>query len=368
MCQIKQLPEDFLVTEISNIEIKEESTIPTPDHPPLPSSNSNKYLYYKLIKKDWNTLDAVKRIALLLNVKEKQIGFAGSKDRKAITEQIISFQGVRKEQVDNIKLNGIELHFLGCGNKPISLGDLEGNKFEIVVRNLNDEEIKDISNGNEHVSSINTANHPYIPNYFDEQRFGLRNVSVGRHLVKKQFGKAVITINDPHYIEYLKDHQNDFIGALKKIPTRLLRMYINSYQSYLWNETLVQYLHDHGIVEKTVEYSLGRFVFVKNDDHFLDLKIPLIGFGSQELENTETHDIIKYLMQKEEISYDDFIIKQIPELSLEGELRKCFVKVKDLKVGELEDDELNAGKKKVLIKFTLPKGSYATMVVRKLFG
>lgn len=348
MYKIKEVPEDFLVTEISNIEIKEESN----------------YLYYKLIKKDWNTLDAVKRLARILDIREKQIGFAGSKDRKAITEQIISFQGVKKEQIDNIKLNGVELHFVGFGDTPISLGDLEGNKFEIVVRNLD---------GNEDINNINNTNNTnnnsiYIPNYFDEQRFSLRNASVGRHLVKKQFDKAVITINDPHYTEYLENHQNDFIGALKKIPTRLLRMYINSYQSYLWNETLAVYLKDYAILDKEVEYSLGKFVFVKNSDDFLDLKIPLIGFASQDLENNEIHDIIKYLMRKEEISYDDFVIKQIPELSLEGELRSAFIEVQDLKIGELEDDELNSGQKKVTLIFTLPKGSYATMVIKKLLA
>ena len=61
------------------------------------------------------------------------------------------------------------------------------------------------------------------------------------------------------------------------------------------------------------------------------------------------------------------MIKQIPELSREGELRNVFVDVKDFKLGSVEDDDLNVGKKKVKVSFTLRKGSYATIVLRKLF-
>ncbi len=336
MYVLKQVPEDFLVTEISNV----------------PFQSSGAYLYYKLVKKNWNTLDAVKRIAETAKIKEKQIGFAGSKDRNAITEQVISFAGVSKERIDAVQLNEIELRFLGYGSKPISLGDLQGNQFEIIVRNLEEsfpEKIKQ------------------IPNYFDEQRFGLHNVNVGRHLVKKQFDKAVSCINSPHYREHLKEHQNDFIGALKKLPLRLLRFYINAYQSYLWNETLAIYLKDHGKLLKKAPYSLGEFIFVKNAEEFVKLKIPLIGFGSEELEGEEVRDIIAYLMKKENLSYDDFVIKQIPELTLEGELRKAFVEVEELKIGPAEEDEFHSGKKKRRLSFSLPKGSYATMVVKRMF-
>ncbi len=338
MYQIKQLPEDFLVTELSHAEIK----------------GKGDYLYYKLVKRDWNTLDAVKRIAQTLKIREKQIGFAGSKDRKAITEQVISFLGVAQVQVDQLKINGLELHFLGRGETPISLGDLEGNKFEIVVRNL------------EHRPDFEGIT--LVPNYFDEQRFGLRNVEIGRSLLKKDFEKAVTLINDPHYVEYLQEHRNDYIGALKKLPIRLLRLYLNAYQSYLWNETLTVYLRDYGIIEKEVPYSLGKFIFVKNPGQFLKLQIPLIGFGSREWEREGVHDIIQYLMKKEKIVYEDFVIRQIPELSLEGELREAFVEVGELHLGPWEDDELNPGKKKLVLTFRLPKGSYATIVVRRMFG
>ncbi|MEK6905375.1 MAG: tRNA pseudouridine(13) synthase TruD, partial [Nanoarchaeota archaeon] len=62
------------------------------------------------------------------------------------------------------------------------------------------------------------------------------------------------------------------------------------------------------------------------------------------------------------------IIKQIPELTLEGELRNVFIEVKDLKIGKKAKDELNLGKFKVKISFTLSKGSYATMAIKKIIS
>jgi len=332
MYKLKQIPKDFIVREISNVKTKE----------------SGRYSYYKLKKTSRNTLDVVKRLAKQLNVKEKEIGFAGSKDKHAVTEQVISVLGVKKDKVLNVDVDNVELEFFGCGNEPISLGDLEGNQFEIIIRNLDEVNIEKID---------------FVENYFDEQRFSKLNAEIGRYIVKKEFGRAVQFIGNEKCNEHLDEKKNDYIGALKKIPIRLLRMYVNAYQSFLWNETVAKYLKDHNADVKEVKYSLGKFVFVKNKQ---DLQIPLIGFDSEHLESEEIKPIIEKLMFIEELAYRDFIIKQIPQLSLEGEMRNVFINVKSMKIGKEESDELNPGKKKVKVKFSLGKGSYATMVIRKI--
>jgi len=102
---------------------------------------------------------------------------------------------------------------------------------------------------------------------------------------------------------------------------------------------------------RIVKYSHGNFIFSEDTQKFSNLEIPLIGFSEIPEE--------KKIMKKEGITHKDFIIKQIPELSLEGGMRKAVVKVTDLVIGKIED-------KKVKISFSLPKGSYATMVVKKI--
>jgi tRNA pseudouridine13 synthase len=328
---LKQIPEDFVVTEISNVNVL----------------GQGKFIYLNLKKTNRNTLDCVKEIAKQLGIKEKYVGFAGSKDKHAVTLQLVSVFGVNEEKIKKIKIDNCELSVLGSGNKPISLGDLTGNKFEIVVRDLEEFKIQETN---------------FVANYFDEQRFSIHNVDIGRHLVKKEFKEAVKLMDDTRADEHLEKHKNDFIGAMKKLPKRLLMMYVHAYQSYLWNETLAEYLRKNSKVVKKVTYSLGKFVFV---DEKLDLSVPLIGFNYS-LVTEETKEIITGIMKKENLKHSDFVIKQIPELSMEGDLRNAFVEIKDLKVGKTEKDELNFGKKKVKVSFELGKGSYATIVIKKL--
>ncbi|PIZ52425.1 hypothetical protein COY27_00320 [Candidatus Woesearchaeota archaeon CG_4_10_14_0_2_um_filter_33_13] len=343
MYKLKQIPEDFIVKEINNVKIKDTGS----------------FAYVLIKKKERNTLDVVKELAKQLGCKEKDIGFAGTKDKKAVTEQVMSLLKIRKERISDLKIENVSINFLGYGNDPLSLGDLSGNKFEIVVRNLENRKID------------NTF---FVENYFDEQRFSEHNVEIGRLIIKKQFSEAVKLIDNFNIRNYLKENSTDAVGALKRLPKKMLKMYIHAYQSYLWNETLASYLRINVKVMKEITYSQGKFVFVKDDfikNNFIKnnvaLKVPLIGFND-EIINGEFRQIILELMKKEQINFSDFVIKQIPEFSLEGESRNAFTEINDLKISEFENDDLNSDKKKVKVSFTLGKGSYATMIIRRLFS
>src|SRR3989344_4626570 len=173
MYKLKQIPEDFVVIEV----------------PAVKTETQGRFLYFWLKKKGLNTLDVVKELARQLRIQEKDIGFAGSKDKHAVTEQMISINGMRKEAVEKLKFENIHLDFYDFGSKPISLGDLQGNKFEIVIRNLDNEKIEKTD---------------YLENYFDEQRFSENNVKIGRYLLKKEFGKAAALVDDFKVRKYLE--------------------------------------------------------------------------------------------------------------------------------------------------------------------
>jgi len=326
MYQIKQIPEDFIVDEIINIKQQKEGD----------------YIYLILKKKDYTTNDAIQRIADKLKLNTKNIGFAGNKDRKAITTQLISFYKVSKETLENLNLKDIELKFFGYGKAPISLGELKGNKFKITVRNLINKEIKSLK------SKVNKT--ILVPNLFGEQRFSNNNAEIGKSIIKKDFKKAVALIlknngySENKVSDAISEKTTDYIGALRKINKKILKLYIHAYQSEIFNKTIEKY---------------------KGKSH---QKIPVIGFGT-ELENydNELQKIIKKLMEKEKITFRDFIIKQIPELSSNGDDRDLFVEVKDLNY-KIENDETNKGKKKIILDFSLNKGCYATVVVDYLFN
>ncbi|MBN2053038.1 tRNA pseudouridine(13) synthase TruD [Candidatus Woesearchaeota archaeon] len=328
--KIKELPEDFVVKEKSSLKL----------------ADKGEYAVFRLKKRDYTTEKAVQQIADSLGIERKRIGYAGSKDSKAITEQSISIRNVRKEKVEDLKLKDIELEFLGCTNNPISLGDLEGNSFEIIIRNIT-EKPKKISR---------------IVNYFGEQRFSRNNAEIGKAIITNDFKKAVDRIlesigeSEKKMIAHLESNKNDFVGALKLIPWKTLNMYIHAYQSKLWNETA------RILLEKAPP---ALEALKKNSSSAF--KIPLIGF-STETDNNEIKMIIHDILKAEGITYNDFVIRAIPELSGAGGERDLFTQVKDLVIGELEDDEINKGKKKVKIFFSLGKGSYATEVIKELFS
>lgn len=317
MYTLKQQPQDFIVKEITTIKPKPQG----------------RYFYYKLTKTNRNTLDVIKELAKQLNTKINQIGFAGTKDKVAITEQLIS----TTKSINNINIDNTKFELLGKGDEPITLGDLEGNHFQITVRNSQTEPMA-------------TA---FVENYFDEQRFSKHNKDIGKHIIKKQFNQATKLIDNPKVQQYLTTKPNDHVGALKLLPKRLLKLYVHSYQSYLWNETVARYIE----TGTKVTYSQGNLIFSKNKKPIQE--IPLIGFAYKTT-NEEIDKIVQEILKKENITLRDFIIKQIPELSMEGSQRLLCSEIKNLEIKK-EDNHY-------LIKFSLNKGSYATIVIRKLFA
>ncbi len=297
---IKQLPEDFIVNELFEFE-------ETPGN----------YGIFLLKKKNHTTTSAVRIISRLLGIPLKNIGYAGMKDKKAVTTQHISIKNCKKE----VEIENLKTEFLGTNNEPISLGDHEGNHFEIVVRDI---------------SKIPEINPKFI-NYFGEQRFSKNNVEIGLAMIKKDWKKACELTDHEEVKDFLSKNPSNYIGALKMIPLKVLKLFIAAYQSHLWNQTLQ----------------------VSNPKP-QTLIVP--GFGVE-----ISSDKMRELMSVDKISERDFIIRQFPQLTLEGVERNVFTEAKNLDVSELQEDELNKGKKKIILKFNLDNGCYATEFIKQLF-
>lgn len=337
MYVIKQIPEDFRVKELFNLKIDKIGA----------------YGIFILKKKSYTTLDAISKISEKIRIDLKDIGYAGNKDKHAVSEQYISIKNPNLSFIENLNLKDIELNFIGKSKDPISLGDLEGNEFEITVRNLVDEDIDNIDKKAKKIE--------FIPNYFDEQRFSKDNVKIGKLLLKRKFKEAIILIDDAKMNDYVKKNKNNFIGALRLLPKKRLMIYIHSVQSYIFNETL-RLLIKKG---RKMEYSLGKFIFpekeIKNE------KIPIAGFGIQNNDDN-LGKIINKLLKKIKINDRDFIFREISYLSSEGSSRDSLISTKGFTISEIGKDTINKEKYFARLKFSLGKGCYATMVVRYLFG
>jgi tRNA pseudouridine13 synthase len=319
MYKIKQVPNDFYVKELINLDL-----------------SSGRYAYYLLKKKNLTTLKAIQSISDKSSINLKNFGYCGNKDKNAVTKQYISiFNG--NKNLENLKFYNLELIFLGYCKKRLNLGDNFGNEFVITIRNLNKEYPKI----------------DFIVNYFDEQRFSKNNILIGKLLIKRKFKEVCKLLN-------LEDKNP--INSLNKINKKILRFYLHSYQSYLFNEAVSEYLKNKYKRYKEIKYSLGKFIFVDKKEN---IKFPLIGFDAK---FNKKDKIYLEILKRENVKLEDFLIKELPWLIEETIYRDVFVDIKDFKTLGYERDELNQGKFKQIISFVLPKGSYATILIKQMLS
>ncbi len=187
----KQNKDDFVVTEVPLYEF----------------SGEGEHLILKIRKKDLATWDALEIIAKFVGCKSRDIGYAGLKDKNAMTVQTISIHKQYEEKLKtfnhpNIKILGTTYH-----NNKIKVGHLKGNKFFVRLKRVNVLDSRKIEAALGSIVSLG------MPNYFGFQRFGIEGDNYKK-------GKAIIE------------------GTLKEKRRNLKQMYINSYQSYLFNNWL----------------------------------------------------------------------------------------------------------------------------------
>ena len=129
------------------------------------------YCWFVLYKENKDTMDAVNLLGKLLKIKAGIFGYAGTKDRRAVTTQRVSVYRVQAEQLQNV--NGI-LRNMCIGNfkyckEPLKLGSLSGNHFLITLRNVVGDHVQI-----EH--SLDSLKINGFLNYFGLQRFGTTSV------------------------------------------------------------------------------------------------------------------------------------------------------------------------------------------------
>lgn len=261
--RLRTVPEDFRVDEIP-LEGK--------------GGNAGPFLICSLNKTNWELQHAVKEIAKRLGISHRRIGWAGTKDRNAVTSQWISIYNVTPEQVAAIRLRDISLTVVRQSNEALALGDLLGNRFAILIRDT--ESSDPASRAAEITRSIADG----IPNYFGIQRFGaIRPVThaVGEWILRGDYEQAVLTYIGTEFpgeageirairsaftstrdagaalhdlpvqmnyeramLHYLYTNPGDYAGALQELPPKLLSMFVSAFQSYLFNCALSRRIDD----------------------------------------------------------------------------------------------------------------------------
>lgn len=334
MAVVKKVPEDFVVKEQSNLDLKEHGS----------------FAIFLLKKRQIGTEEAVGVLCRKLGLNRKQVGYAGLKDRQAVTEQYISIRRGAKRFAQDF--GRFSLTFEGWADQPISLGDLKRNSFWITVRELSAKEVRCVEQKKRQLERQGF----WLPNLFGEQRFSKNNHLVGKALVQKRFIEAVERLLD-HAPEHgyeekvaalMKQNQQDPIRALRALPLKTLTLFVNAYQSLLFNRVVW-------------DLSPGSFENLKR------VALPLVGYGTRfapSRNRSKQALLCRYqrLLEDEGMAVQDFVIRPMPEISSFGSERKVLMKVYSFMM-KMVDDEPFRGKKKMVVRFALPKGSYATVML-----
>jgi len=340
---VKFKEEDFIVNEILTVDNKRLNAKYCFEKDKIIFQKGN-YQLYVLYKKNSSMSKVISQIIKIFNKKESKINYCGIKDKKAITYQFLTIQNGFKKNLEN-KL--FSLKYVGDLNEPLFVGKHDKNNFQIVIRNVN---------GKKNVIE------EFI-NFFGEQRFSKNNFKIGLNIIKKDFKNACYQIlqnsckenikekfdlknydfiiensEEKIVLEHLKKNNTDYIGAIKKIKFKFLSLYLASVQSAIFNEVCLE-LYNNNIHKK--------------------LLIPLFGFGTEkENYSFNVYQIVQKILNKYNLKSRDFIIRNIPNLSLEGENR-YYKSVANINKFEYIDDKL-------LIDFDLDKGCYATVFLDQL--
>jgi len=333
---------DFIVDEIPLYEFTGEG----------------EHLILHVRKKDMTTWEMVSTFAKFLNIKQRDIGYAGLKDKHAMTMQYLSVlakdneERLKKFEHDKIKILGLYPH-----NNKIRMGHLKGNHFKIRLKKVLGVQKDKLD------SMLKWVEENGVPNYFGNQRFGTTGANW-------KDGKA---INE---------------GELKIRDKKTRTFLLHAYQSRLFNDWLSKrielslLLEDFSEleVEKLLKLPEGSLMGTKKQPQFFKLlegelmmhypygRLFELEDMVKEAERFKAFDIAptgllagrRTTLSKKTAG---LIEKRYNEnIAENGSRRYAWIRVTDIKKRYVEE------KAHYELEFTLPKGSYATNVLDVLRG
>ena len=383
---IKQKPEDFKVEELTNCQAGKEGD----------------FAFYRLDKRGWTTPDALQIIRKRWKIEVRRVAIGGLKDRHAETVQYLTiYRGPQRK----LTHPNLQLTYLGQVPEAYTSERIDANRFAITVRAMTDEQIGAALRALEEVIEVG------VPNYYDDQRFG-SVVHSGSFLAKQvilgEYEAAVQSALTTPYafqrtdqkkekgilrqhwgnwdycrqhlargpalsiVEYLANHPDDFRGALERLPPELRSLYLSAYQSHLWNHMLINWLNDQvprkdltPVVLRLGEVPMPRRLDTDLNEMLHSFQLPLHSARNQLEEDDPRKPYYDRILADEGLTLEQFKLKGFRNLFFSKGERAAWCFPQNLEARNAKDEE-HARKQKLTLRFDLPRGSYATLVVKRI--
>jgi tRNA pseudouridine13 synthase len=383
--KLKCRPDDFRVEELLQV---------SPDR-------RGRYTFYRLTKRGVGTIEAVQAICRRWNLAVRRVSYAGLKDRHAITTQYLT---IADGPAQTASVPNFELEPVGRLPHPYGPHHFRGNRFEIIVRDLNDDELR-------HASSIMAAlPRDGLPNYFDDQRFGSVGFSgqfIGHSWLLGDYEGALrlaLAEANPHdrpvikaqrailraswgrwaeakalldrsptrsIVTYLVDHPTDYRGAFARLARVYRVLYFSAFQSHLWNLFLAGCLEKWTRPEERVpiELKAGTFPFPRGlerrqADALARTPIPLPS-SRNPLPSGPLQQVVEEVLGRFQLTWSGLRVKHLKDVFFSKGSRAPLVFPENVAWRPIED-ELYPARRALSLSFELGKGSYATILVKRI--
>jgi len=294
------------------------------------------HVYVNITREGITTRDVKLNLMSAFGLSDEKVSYAGMKDKHARTTQTFSLHihKIEKNEVEKIITDNmsVEVNWVDRHKNKLRMGHLLGNKFDVTVLNV----VDDAENKAEKIIAELIKNG--LPNFYGEQRFGLDdNASKGKQILLG--------------------------GGVRK--RWLKKLLLSAYTSYLFNMWLsnritltksFNCLLEGDIAKKTETGGLFLVDDIDTDQvRFQDREIVYTGpiFGSKmKSPSGEPAEVEQAILDGEEISTEMF-----KKARADGTRRVGKIYLDDLKSYPVENG--------MRFTFSLPKGSYATVLMRE---
>ncbi|MDR3637568.1 MAG: tRNA pseudouridine(13) synthase TruD [Isosphaeraceae bacterium] len=383
--KLKRLPEDFQVEEL----------------PLVSGGERGRYILYRLTKSGLGTLEAIEAITRRWNLAGRQVSYGGLKDRHARTTQYLTIlDGPQR----TLRETSFELVPSGRVERPYGPDQFRGNRFAVTLRDLSPDQAGKAER------AVAELPRDGLPNYFDDQRFGSVGFSGGfiaqawltgayeralklalaepnpsdrpgtkaeKAVIGEFWGQwpeAKARLERSHarsIVTYLVDHPLDFRGAFARVRRELRSLYFSAFQSHIWNLILGRWIEQTTRPEqriaidfKVATLPIHRGLDTAQAELLANTRIPLPS-SRNAIPDGPLGTIIGDVLGEIGLAREALRVKYLKDVFFSKGQRPALFFAEHLS-HEAADDDLQRGRRKLTLRFELPKGAYATLVVKRV--